>query len=103
MRTILAIAAGAAMIVGTPACAQATAATIKPGEVFDEPLLTIEQAQARYPGRLSQVVLRYLSVMERTVNKDKQSVTEADWAPLGALLDQGRFHRVGNFAEHMGW
>jgi hypothetical protein len=70
---------------------------------FDAPLLTIAEAKARYRGRLSQTVLRFLSVMDAVVNKDKATLTEADWAQLGGLLDRDRFHRVGNSAEHMGW
>lgn len=99
------MACSTALLVAGPAQAAAPAgarqdATAKP---FEDKLLTLAEAKVRYPGRLSQVVLRFLTVMETAVNKDKATVSEADWAPLGMLLDRDQFHRVGNFAEHMGW
>lgn len=101
----LALAGGAALLAAGSAqsATPASAGQGAPAERGEEQLLTIAEAKTRYPGRLSQVVLRYLSIMETAVNKDKASASEADWAPLGALLDTGKFHRVGNFAEHMGW
>ena len=67
-------------------------------------LVGLEEAKRKYRGPLARVVLDFLTVMDRVVNKDKQpAITTSDWAPLGAMIDQKRFHRVGNFGVRNDW
>lgn len=55
-------------------------------------------------GRFSRKVLQYGEIIERTVGKAKEpGFTEAGWDELAALLDVGRFERVGNDKVAMGW
>lgn len=84
--------------------AQRTAPAARGAVLPGHELLSLDQAKARYRGRLSSVVLNFLSVMDRVVNKDKQpAITAADWAPLGAMIDREKFHRVGNFGVKNDW
>ena len=70
----------------------------------DTDLLSLEEAKERYRGALANVVLRYLTVMDRVVNKDKQPpITPADWEPLGDLVDRQKFRRVGNYGVKNDW
>jgi hypothetical protein len=74
------------------------------GAGTDRKLLSLDQAKAQQHGRLSRIVLEFLTVMDRIVNKDKQpAITTADWAPLGQLIDQKQFRRVGNFGVKNDW
>lgn len=70
----------------------------------DDRLLTLAEARQQYRGRLSKVVLDFLEVMERVVNRPKQpAMTAADWAPLGEFVDREKFRRVGNFGVRNDW
>ena len=70
----------------------------------DKKFLSLEEAKRQYQGSLSRIVLEFLTVMDRVVNKDKQpAITTADWAPLGALIDREKFRRIGNFGVRNDW
>jgi hypothetical protein len=67
-------------------------------------LLSLGQAKQHYNGRLSKVVLEFLTVMDRVVNQPKQpTMTAAAWAPLGQLVDREKFRRVGNYGVRNDW
>ena len=67
-------------------------------------LLSLEDAKRAHHGPLARIVLEFLTVMDRVVNKDKQpAITKADWEPLGALIDRKRFRRVGNYGVRNDW
>jgi len=73
---------------------------IKTGET----LQSLEEVKAEDHSELKGHVLEFLTIMHSVVNKDKQpAITAEDWAPLGELVDQDKFHRVGNFGEHVNW
>ena len=70
----------------------------------DNKLLSLEEAKREFQGPLSRIVLEFLTVMDRVVNKDKQpAITKADWEPLGQLIDREKFRRVGNFGVKNDW
>jgi hypothetical protein len=102
-------AATLALIPGGAMAHAAPAPHVKPGAPREIPAsgtkpLSLEEAKTYYKGPLSQVVLEFLTVMETVVNKDKQPpITKADWAPLGAMIDQAKFRRVGNFGVRNDW
>lgn len=55
-------------------------------------------------GTYSRKVLDYTDTIKRTVDKAKEpGFTEAGWDELAALLDTGKFVRVGNDKVSMGW
>lgn len=60
---------------------------------------------AAVDGRLALKVIAYTETIERIVvsAKDPGFDAEAGWASLEALLDVGRFERVGNDKARMGW
>ncbi len=65
---------------------------------------TVPELKQQALGPRAAVVVEMLAIMERVVNQDKSvPVTAADWAPFAALVDQQRFHRVGNFGEEVDW
>lgn len=83
---------------------RAAAQPISPRVAAGERLLSLDEAKQQYRGKLSRVVLDFLTVMDRIVNKDKQPpITTADWAPLGQLINQEKFRRVGNFGVRNDW
>lgn len=83
---------------------EAVAASRKAPATNSPELLSLDQAKQRYRGPLSRVVLNFLTVMDRTVNKPKQpSITPADWEPLGMMIDRQKFRRVGNFGVKNDW
>lgn len=70
----------------------------------DTQLLTLEQAKAQYDSPLINVVLEWLTIMERIVNQPKQpSIPETEWEALGDLLDRDAFRRVGNYGVRNDW
>jgi len=75
------------------------------GKTMNEKTLrSLEKVKTEDHGPLSERVLEFLTIMDSVVNKDKQpAITAEDWAPLGELVDQDTFHRVGNFGEHVNW
>lgn len=100
-----ALAGSIALLSSVPASAETSVAD-RPAAAapqFDDKLMTLDEAKARYRGPSSQVVLGFLTAMQKAVNMDKASASAADWQPVAAYLDRDKFHRVGNFAEHMGW
>lgn len=54
---------------------------------------------------LSSKVLQYGDIIERTVKAAKAPgfTAETGWAELEALMDTGKFERVGNDKARMGW
>jgi hypothetical protein len=67
-------------------------------------LKTIEQAQAEAPGPLAQRVLEYGRRFGQVLGlASERPLTDADWEPLGELLDKGRFERIGGYNQAMGW
>lgn len=69
-----------------------------------ERLLSLSEAKEHYRGEHAHVVLEFLIVMDRVVNMDKSPpITPADWAPLGQLVDQEKFRRVGNYGVRNDW
>ena len=66
-------------------------------------LQEIADVAGNYTG-LSRKVLDYSLLMKQLVDAAKKpGFTEADWAPLAALVDTETFERVGNFKEVMRW
>jgi hypothetical protein len=105
--TILVVAAAASLLHSGAAYAQA------PGKSTAErtsvstphkPLLSLDETKKQPHGHLGRVVLEFLTVMDRVVNKPKQpAITAADWQPLGDLLDRENFRRVGNYGVRNDW
>jgi len=55
-------------------------------------------------GRYARKCLEYTDCIKRTVEAAKQpGFGESGWDELAALLDTGRFERVGNDKVRMGW
>lgn len=53
---------------------------------------------------LSRKVLQYSVITKNLVDEAKKpGFTVDSWAPLGELIDTGKFVRVGNFKEVMNW
>ena len=70
----------------------------------DATLQTLQEVKSEDHGPMSRQVLEFLTVMEGVVNQAKQPpITAEDWAPLGELVDRDKFHRVGNYNEHVNW
>jgi hypothetical protein len=70
----------------------------------DKIFKTVPELKRQSLGVRAAIVVEMLAVMERVVNQDKSvPVTAADWAPFAALVDEQRFHRVGNFGEEVDW
>lgn len=114
MKAVSIVVAAWAMLLGpSVACADTAVPARGKPDAADQPLavaipapelLTLDQAKQRYPGRLSRVVLDYLTIMDDVVNRDKQPAIPADaWEPLGRLIDRDRFRRVGNFGVRNDW
>lgn len=67
------------------------------------PLVDLETVIENYSG-LSRKVLEYSRLMKQLVDAAKQpGFSEANWAPLTAMVDTAAFERVGNFKEVMNW
>ncbi|MDQ2629076.1 MAG: hypothetical protein M3Y90_19010 [Actinomycetota bacterium] len=63
----------------------------------------IDEVIDGYSGR-AHTVLRYTQTVKRLADAAKRpGFTADDWAPLAALVDTGKFERVGNFKEVMNW
>ena len=59
----------------------------------DETLLSLEDAKRAHHGPLSRIVLEFLTVMDRVVNKDKQpAITKADFQPSLLEIPFGKFY-----------
>lgn len=60
---------------------------------------------AQVSGPLSRQVMQYGDIIERTVHAAKEPgfSAETGWAELEALMDTGKFERVGNDKARMGW
>lgn len=67
-------------------------------------MMSLEQAKERYSTPLTQIVLEWLSIMERVVNQPKQPRIEAEqWNDLAELMDTAQFRRVGNYGVKNDW
>ena len=65
---------------------------------------TIAQARSEVTGRLSKIVMEYVSIYERTAAKAKQPGFTADaWDELAQLIAIDEFERVGAQKEVMDW
>lgn len=63
----------------------------------------VEDVIDDYTG-LSRKVLQYSVITKNLVDEAKKpGFTVEGWAPLGELIDTGKFVRVGNFKEVMNW
>jgi hypothetical protein len=95
----------ALLILASLALAIPTAALAAPQATPDgDRLLNLAEAKQTYSGRLSGVVLEFLTVMDRVVNQPKEPrMTPAAWAPLGELVDQEKFRRIGNYGVRNDW
>lgn len=63
----------------------------------------IDEVIDGYSGRVHTVLL-YTQTVKRLADAAKRpGFTADDWAPLAALVDAGKFERVGNFKEVMNW
>lgn len=68
------------------------------------PLISVEQALEEAEGPLSRRVLEYVNRSKQFFSRGKeQTVTPADLAPLGELLDLERFERIGGPGETTNW
>ena len=103
--------ASTALLVVSPACAQQSPDASNAGNragaserLPHQQLLSLDEAKRQPHGHLGKIVLDFLTVMDRVVNKDKQpAITAMDWQPLGELIDRPNFRRVGNFGVRNDW
>lgn len=66
-------------------------------------LVDLESVIENYSG-LSRKVLEYSRLMKEAVDAAKlPGFSEANWAPVAAMVDTANFERVGNFKEVMRW
>jgi hypothetical protein len=67
--------------------------------------MTLEEAMAKEKGTLSQLVLRYTSVMKQLLDqaKDNPGFTTKSWAPLAEMVDVDNFERIGTWKEVVNW
>jgi hypothetical protein len=65
---------------------------------------TKQQALAKAHGPNSRRTVEYSYTMKGILDDAKKpDFTDEQWAPLGELVDTGRFERVGNFMEVVNW
>lgn len=92
------------MLAGGAAAQDATSASAASRKGESTELKTIEQARAEAQGPLSQRVLEYSRRFGEILELGgKRPLTNADWEPLGELLDKSKFERVGGYNQTMGW
>ena len=67
--------------------------------------MTLEEAMAKEKGTLSQLVLKYTSVMKQLLDqaKDNPGFTTKSWAPLAEMVDVDNFERIGTWKEVVNW
>ena len=65
---------------------------------------SIEEARAGVTGRLSKIVMEYVSIYDRIAARAKQpDFSKDEWDELAALLNVEKFERVGAQQEVMDW